>query len=317
MLSKAWSMGVLGLAVSSCGVERLDAGSIDDHAPASMDAGQAAREKALWLFGAPSNSFNLPCTLPASAELAGTWQGQFDSLKLTSGSSAIRIDVTGAYEGADGLCGTVTFGEGTTPPIATDPAAPPPGEPEQPPLFSVRFLEGFPYEFYEPGRQHVLRAVTDAGTDELVDAGLSTAAGAVDGNQIEFHITSRQPAKSWCNLQFSYRNTADIPGQNPFLSGPTMNCVPSNAFDEQSASNDACGVGYPIHGISCAQALYCIYQVCDCASFGANDKSPPHGCTVQMKNDLLFNLNLEGSAMSGTLSLSGAMAMSLHLTRVP
>lgn len=121
-----WATGALGLFGAGCGVQRLDAGTTSEPAPTFVDAGEAARERALWPFGPPSNSFDLPCTLPAPPELAGTWLGQLPSYKLPSGSSAIRIDITGAYEEADGLCGTVTFGEGSPPPVATDPSADPP-----------------------------------------------------------------------------------------------------------------------------------------------------------------------------------------------
>lgn len=327
-MPKTWrALAAVGLFGIACGVERLDAGSIDDHAPASTDAGAAAREKKLWPFGQPSNSFNLPCTRPAPPQLAGTWSGQFDSFELASGSSAIRVDVTGAYEDADGLCGTVTFGQGAAPPIATDPGAPPPGEPENPTapppgatdFRSGWFLEGFPYEFYEPGRQHFLRTVIDAGTAEVDDGGFSVIPGAVDGDHAKFHITGRQPIKSWCNLQFSYLITDNKPSQNILL-GPTASCVPPSALDDKSGSNnDYCGplTGIPIHGVSCTQALYCTFHYCDCGSDNVGNESPPHGCTVRMTNDFPFDLNLDGSAMAGTLTANGATVLPLHLTRVP
>lgn len=201
-----WVVGALGLLGTACGVQRLDAGSMSDGTPASSDAGEAARERQLWPYGPPSNSFGLPCTMPAPPELAGTWTGQFDSYKLASGSSAIRIDVKGAYEQSDGLCGTVTFGEGTAPPIATDPQAPPPGEPARPDVSAISaLLEGFPYEFAQPGRQHAVKTMgTDSGLLTFADAGLSSFPGAVDGDRVLFAITERQPFKSWCNLQSSY-----------------------------------------------------------------------------------------------------------------
>jgi hypothetical protein len=313
MLSRAC---VLGLLLSACGVERLDAGST-----ASTDAGEAAREKALWPLGPPSNSFNLPCTLPAPPELAGMWQGQFDSHQLASGSSAIRIDVGGAYEAAGGLCGTVTFGEGTAPPLATDPEAPAPGEPQSPSatlLAGVTLLEGFPYEFHAAGRQPVFKdTLPDGGLpSRLVDAGLTP--GAVEGNQVSFGITLRQPLKSWCNLQFSYllANYEASASQNLLLGGPQTNCIPLTALVDDGSRGTFCsGVGTNVQGVSCQQATYCVMRACNCVVSSIDNRSPPHGCTVLPASETRFSLTLDGSVLSGTVNLASAGLQPVHFTR--
>src|SRR5437762_854076 len=107
------SAGLVGLA---CGTTRLDAGSNGDGGISNADAGL----RGVPYLGTPSNSFELKCDQPAPDWLAGAWQGEFGAYALRSGSKAVRIEFTGA-DPQYGLCGTVTLGEGMTPPVATDP----------------------------------------------------------------------------------------------------------------------------------------------------------------------------------------------------
>jgi hypothetical protein len=301
----------------ACGVERLNAGSNTD--PGSEpDAGLS---RSLWPYGAPSNSFDLPCTLPAPDALAGTWQGEFDSYALPSGSRAIRIDITGAYLASDGLCGTVEFGNGDAPPVATDPEAPPPGQPampDPPPLAHLP-TEGFPFEFYE------------AGTP-VIDAGVSSfppGKPAVLGNRVRFGISLRQVYKSWCNLQLSYFVRPGMPSQSQLiLEGlPPMFCVPPDTFTD-GPGGLSCGGNIPgvtVQHVSCVQAEYCLLRACDCnsASFDPTDPKmpPPHGCTVLPSTELLagiatFDLTLDGATLSGNVTFPQNV-QSIHLTRSP
>lgn len=319
MPSRARAMGALALFVSACGIERLDAGAVKDHAPELPDGAVPVSEPPLWPYGAPSNSFNQPCTLPAPPELAGTWQGQFDSQKFHSGSSAIRIDVKGSFMQSDGLCGTVTFGEGTAPPVATDPKALPPGEPPNPaPGFATSPLEGFPYEFYQNGKRHVPNFVSnDGGPLRAVDAGFPDLPGAVEGNQVRFGVTLRQPLKSWCNLQLSYEVTGSGSAAQALLrGGSTTSCIPASAAETPDGT-DCGGVlsGVLFRDVSCAQAEYCVLHACDCNSWSYENMSPPHGCTVSPTNETAFILTVDGSTLSGTVTLSGYQTV--HLTRMP
>jgi hypothetical protein len=314
MTRTSWTASALALSLWACGVERLDAGSIDDHAPAPADAGEAASPMALWPLGPPSNSFDLACTLPAPPELAGTWQGILDVTHFPSGSRAVRIDFTGAYEGSDGLCGVVTLGQGNAPAIATDPEAPPPGEPANPdPSVLTTVIEGFPYEFRQAGRLRTINLVgVEGGLPVFVDAGLSAMPGAVDGNQVSFGISLRQPLKSWCNLQLSYRlKSAHNSVQNLLLGGAPMSCIPDTALDAAKGSYCDGGIsGVAVRGVSCAQAAYCILHTCDCDE--PIPTSPIHGCTVYPTGETSFMLALNGSVLSGAIVLKGLQT--LHLT---
>lgn len=318
MLRRAQAIGMLGLLVSACGIQRLDAGSKKE-----KDIGSAP-EPPLWPYGMPSNSFNETCSLPAPPELSGTWLGRFDSHRFASGSSVIRIEVLGAFDHPDGLCGTVTFGKGTPPLVATDPKAFPPGEPPDPdPSFGSSPLEGFPYEFYQPGRGRYFTITNlDGGVPEFVDAGLADATGAVDGDRVHFAVTLRQPMKSWCNLQFSYSLSGNNSAGQTILSGGTnMNCIPSTAIADDGQGDTQCfGVfaGVPFRGVSCAQAEYCALQACDCESASSGNRTPPHGCTIRMSGDAPFNLILNGANLSGTVTFSSAYTsetLAVHLTR--
>jgi hypothetical protein len=288
----------------------LDAGSNRGHEP---DAGPSPTR---WP-NAPSNSFELPCTLPAPDGLAGTWLGEFDTYALPSGSRAIRLDVTGAYQASDGLCGTVTFGNGDQPPVATDPEAPPPGQPAQPgspPLAQVP-TEGFKFEFFEAGTP-----VPDAGILPFVPG-----KPAVLGNRIRFGINLRQVYKSWCDLQLSYPVRPGTPTPSELLLEglPPVFCVPPDTFSD-GPGGTSCGgdlAGVTVLHVSCAQAIYCLLRACDCSSGPTDPKQPPpHGCTVFPTGSTAFDLTLDGASLSGNVSLPGDAqrdVQSIHLSRSP
>jgi hypothetical protein len=309
-MTRRWrTVGALALLLPACGVERLDAGS-----PGLTDA---QKQQLLWPFGAPTNSFDLPCTLPAPAAIAGTWQGQFDSMTLPMGSYAIRVDVTGAFDQPDGLCGKVTFGQSTPWSLATDPTAAPPGEPTNPDssIFS-RPVAGFPYEFYQPGKDD---------TSDLASKVMGPGVGPLsptpgfDGDHVHFAIAMRQPVKSWCNLQFSYvLDNETTVGQMRLLGGTKMGCIPTDALTlDASGGATSCGaVAAYVRGVSCMQAAYCSFKACDCDIANPDTSFRFHGCTVHIPGDTPFDLTLDGDELSGTISFVGnSQAQSIHLKR--
>lgn len=91
-----------------------------------------------------------------------------------------------------------------------------------------------------------------------------------------------------------------------------MSCIPTTALDYAPGGTNCPGTlsGISVYGVSCAQATYCVLHACDCESSSVDNKSPPHGCTVLENKDLLFNLTLDGSGLSGTMGVQR-----LHLTR--
>jgi hypothetical protein len=275
------TLGGAALVALACGTTRLNAGSNGDGGTAD-----AAPQGYVWR-GTPSNSFELKCDLPAPAWLAGVWQGEFDSYTLDSGSKAVRIEFTGSFELPNSVCGTVTFGEGVPPPVAADPKAPPPGGTGTP---SAPIIEGFAYEFY-------------AGSYPL-DAGAATPVG-IDDQRVRFGITLMQIYKSWCNLQVSYAQFdqpelgSTVPPINRFR------CVPPNAITLGWTGRHCGDSGLNIEWDSCAQALYCHIDVCDCGGWG---------CTVSPSSQgVAFDLSRAGTILSGNIALNGIEG--LHLTR--
>jgi hypothetical protein len=238
------TLGSAALVALACGTTRLNAGSNGDGGTPSADAGPRGLP---WL-GTPSNSFDQKCDLPAPDWLAGAWQGEFDAYTLPSGSKTIRIEFTGADQTPSAVCGRVTFGQGEPPPVATDPKALPPGANGS---LVTPIMEGFAYEF-----------VSSFGSVTSFDAGAPTAPG-VDDRRIRFGITLNQIYKSWCNLQLSYAqfDPSTIPG--PPLE-PLYSCVPRGAFSHGSDGRLCDAAPLTIVGASCAQALYCFLDVCDC-----------------------------------------------------
>jgi hypothetical protein len=290
--------GLVGLA---CGTTRLNAGS-------NGDGGTADWQRGVPYLGTPSNSFDEKCDLPAPDWLAGAWQGEFDAYTLGSGSKAVRIEFTGAREWNYEVCGTVTFGEGVPPPVATDPKALPPGTDSLTPPGPI--FEGFAYEFFIHG----------AYTPPF-DGGAPVPSSGVEDRRLQFGITLNQIYKSWCNLQLSYAqvdlsklDTRDYPT-------PLFRCLPRDAYP-QSYDGVLCDSGLVIHGASCAQGLYCVLDVCDCATVGGNPIGPVPGCTVNpYRVNTRFDLSLVGTTLSGNVVLvQGANVQNvegLHLTRAP
>jgi hypothetical protein len=294
----------------ACGVVRLDAGSVGD---GGRPDARSEIEGTLWS-GVPSNTFDLPCTLAAPDGFGGVWEGEFDSYDLPSGSRALRLQIDGAYEESDGLCGKVVFGKGEPPPMATDPTAPPPGAPW--PLDSQSRLrvgrvpvEGFVYEF------------ANVGTDPYAPdgGGALFAPAAVHGQRAQFAITFLQSYKSWCNLQPAYELAPGTQDPQHTLTGtsPRYGCLPPDVQSGMEGGLVCPGfVGSRLHGVSCVQATYCSGSVCDCLP-GLGPTSG--GCTVLPPALGLgtsnFDLTLSSDTLSGNIILIDGVE-SVHFTRV-
>jgi hypothetical protein len=277
----------------ACGTTRLDAGSNGDSGTPTVEAGLPG----VRYVGTPSNSFDdIKCDVPAPDWLAGAWQGEFDTYALRSGSKAVRIQFTGA-PGPNGLCGTVTFGEGVPPPIATDPQAPPPGENN---LNYGQIIEGFAYEFIAPGTAPS-------------DAGAPARPLGLEDQRVRFGITLNQVYKSWCNLQLAYWQVNPFKGN---LSNPPtklFRCAPEGAYAARP-NGSSCDSGFSVPGLSCTQNLYCFLDVCECnANYAA---AAELGCTVNPSDATEFDLSLAGTILSGNVALL-AGGTGMHLTRAP
>lgn len=287
------SLGGAGLVGLACGTTRLDAGSNGDSGTPTVEAGLPG----VRYVGTPSNSFDdLKCEVPAPDWLAGAWQGEFDAYMLPSGSRALRIQFTGA-PGPNGLCGTVTFGEGVPPPIATDPQAPPPGASSSK---YAQIIEGFEYEFIAPGTAPS-------------DAGAPARPLGLEDQRVRFGITLNQIYKSWCNLQLAYWQFNPSTGDLSNRPTTSFRCAPAGAYTAAHGSS-SCDSGFSVAGLSCAQNLYCFLDVCECnADYAA---AAELGCTVNPSDATEFDLSLAGTILSGSVVLLGG-STGMHLTRAP
>jgi hypothetical protein len=142
-----------------------------------------------------------------------SWTGYIEN-NTKPGSDALKL--TFATDAAGHAVGTITFGQGTPPPPATDPNV---GYPPayfvtgQPAYDTFSFVaEGYPYAF----------------------------SGTLDGNRLRFKAPLRQLWTDWCALQTAYPNRTCLPG-NDARTDPTQNkCENGNASTNQWTKVD-CG----------------------------------------------------------------------------
>jgi hypothetical protein len=262
----------------ACDGEKIDAGD-DEH-----DAGDHADLlRGNRLDGPVSNSFGIDCVGPIQVEYRGVFEGEFESHAFPSGSKKLSVNVQG--RGANGICGTIKFGEGEAPAEATDPAAPyAPGLPEDPAYYErstlsrAIFIEGFSYEFGRSG-------LASPPFPALPDPDPTRDMGPKD-------ITKAQPYKAWCNLQTAYPSPPNYPGVN----GTIYNCVPwgvsvglegcyVSPYDDPDTKFD----------VSCTQLTLCpiFASFCTCAEVG---------CTVAAffgPSEFYF----DGDELSGNIDL--------------
>lgn len=299
-------LGGIGLLGFACGTERLNAGSsVGADAGGSPDAGNV---HARYWPDAPSNSFDVPCTLPPPPSLAGAWEGAFDTYALPSGSKSVRVEITGAFMQSDGLCGTVTFGSGEPLPVATDAETAPPGAPNlaEAALAGRLPREGFGYEFNAPGTL-------------ALDGAVLLAKPAVKGDQVRFGINLKQSFKAWCNLQPAYLDDFGAPLSSSLFGA----CLPPEAFDPGSDARPCEGLNLMVRHASCAQAAFCVTGLCTCGTanpglsgLSASPSRAASGCTVPPTPSTMFALTLAGTALTGTVELPNTIE-TLRLTRLP
>ena len=290
----------LASIVTGCGAKVLDAGSNGDDPGGPVQGNRRS-------FPPPSHSFGCvpgradcwgqPCVGSPPGWLAGSWQGDFDSFTLPSGSKTltVHVDGRGRFPESTGVCGRVILGQGAAPPLPTDPEALPQGASIDQNRWSRMPHEGFVYEFYPPS--------------EFRDS------TPMPGQVVSFGLFAAQLYKAWCELQLSY------PQGNSF--GDAYGCLPPSMG--RGSGTLGCGWegGCCLHGapnggdsrpVSCAQLVLCKEdRVCDCSDTG---------CTIQIDTtfardpDLLFNLDVDGESASGSAVLDGVVH-ALSLRRVP
>jgi hypothetical protein len=302
MTKLATYLAYLALAsvLTGCGANVLDAGSNGDDPAGTVQGNRRS-------FPPPSHSFGCvpgredcwgqPCLGSPPSWLAGSWEGEFDSLTLPSGSKTLTVhfDGRGRFEDSPGVCGRVIFGQGAAPPLPTDPEALPQGTSIDQNRWSRLPTEGFIYEFYP--------------SSELTDS------TPMPGQVVSFGLFAAQVYKAWCEIQFSYPQRAS--------SGDAYGCLPPSSGWGSGALGCGSEGNCCLHGapnlddsrpVSCAQLLLCNEDpACDCSGTG---------CTIDIDTihsrdaDLLFNLDVDAETASGSAVVDGTID-ALSLRRIP
>jgi hypothetical protein len=252
-----------GVLLVGCAGRAVDVGS--NHDTVIEDAGPG---------GWPSLA---ACQTADQLPIVGTWQGYMEKTNLPSRSDAVKLVISAAN--ASHVCGTITMGTGTPPPVPTDPDHPsipgvvPDGGPMPPP--------------------------NSVGGAYLIDGSpLTILNGKPSLPRLQFEANPNQFWKPWCELQTPYLREGQ---ENEWY------CVPLNTQGETSWTPETgCVLGPFDRGVpvDCNKAALCsIAQVCTCTSTG---------CTVSgAEGGLQFDLRLTGDELNGH-----GPGSDMYLTRV-
>jgi len=203
-------------------------GSLDSETDASADTGTTSTT--------PSTDVStLPIGPGADAQKSGTpgalatWTGYVENFSFGSGSD--RIQLAFASDSAGQVSGTVTLGDGTAPPPATDPAVGYPPGMNTKILMPASYLEGSTF---------------------------TIKTGSLQSNRLRFSIDAVELWAGWCALQAPPSDGSDI-------------CVPnwggeSNADQTVCILHGPAGESLPI---DCVKWNLCFMsRVCKCSAAG-------------------------------------------------
>ncbi|HMI83011.1 MAG TPA: hypothetical protein VK550_02900 [Polyangiaceae bacterium] len=247
-----WILGCMSAALLiGCAAKSVDVGS--NHATVLEDGGPG---------GWPSLA---ACQSDTQLPIVGTWNGYMERTTLPSRSDAVTLVIAAAN--ASHVCGTITFGTGTPPPVPTDPnSGQIPGITDGGPAsnYGGYLIDGYP---------------------------LTILNGRASLPRLQFEANASQFWKPWCELQTPYlQEGAD-----------RWSCVPLNVRGETTYSLDTgCLLGGVDGGASvpvdCAKATLCT-QTCSCTATA---------CTVSGEGGgLLFDLRVTGDAIDGSDASGG------------
>jgi hypothetical protein len=216
------------------------------------------------------------CVDQSDLPIVGKWNGyvgRFQNLVAD-----FQVDIRGA-SAAGGLCGTITFKPGTTPP-------PPPvdfekGYPIEPmytfPVFGPPLIDGFVFTLVE---------------------------GRAQGTRVAFGVAMKQPWQTWCEHQPSYLWQPD---------GSDYNCLPNwggGGTDGQRVNETDCflssgGTNQDVT-INCGRWMLCATEhVCVCN---------PARCVANQQSSQQWELDFAGDEATGTVTGYGSPVL---LARVP
>ncbi len=279
-----------GVLVLACSGQGLDVGSNRD--PANL-GGKGGSGGSGGSAGAQTNQVPLPtwpdagaCAMPGNLPIAGVWEGRMPAISnLLPDDTPVRVTIGGTLE--TGPCGNVVYGEGSTPPPATDPEARyPSAEFDYPgPLFIGPESDGFgggPSQWGPmPGNPY---SILEASTES---------------SRVQFKTALNELWKGWCVLQTPLE--AGVPDTN-------YAC----AYNGGRMGSDVCfhnnpktGLGEPI---GCFKFSACQGNlICTC---NANECAANEGYSTD------FDLQFAGDQAYGTLITIWGNRVEISLQRV-
>jgi hypothetical protein len=244
-----------------CAGKAVDVGS--DHSSITEDGGPG---------GWPTLA---ACKSGDQLPIVGTWAGYMEMANLPSRSDAVKLVISAAN--AEHVCGTITFGTGTPPPVPTDPDnGNIPGFGDGGPIsdYGSYLIDGFPLT--------------------ILNAKASLP-------RLQFETNGSQFWKPWCERQTPYLRAG---------STDEWHCVPLDANGSVTYTPaTGCLLGTLDNGtpVNCAKANLCGGAgACSCSATG---------CTVSgLGGGMQFDLRVTGNEIHGPGLNSHA---DMHLTRVP
>jgi hypothetical protein len=196
--------------------------------------------------------------------LVGTWQGYAEAFTFPSGSDAIRLVVTQAADGS--IESTVTYGQGTPPPPASDPDVGYPPGADWADHDGTWLVEGFPFTVTHP---------------------------SFDGTRLRIQTASTEVWKGWCALQTptSAGEPCGVYGCLPnWPSVATVNAT-TTFTDPSSGATETVDYGRSV-------LCHLPGQPCSCSATACTvDLSTP--------GDWSFDMQLTGAKLDRTMSGNG------------
>jgi hypothetical protein len=310
----------MAVVMMGCNGQILDVGNDDGGAGASMggaspnDAKDAASilkttpicdapvvdtPQAAW----PDADACAAAAIGVQSEIVGVWEGHSEDVSFNPVKS-YRLEILAASEGG-AICGRLTFGEGTVPPLSDDPSA------LYPPWVGSR-------DTYQiTVRNYSYPQLMDGATYTLV-------AGALNDSELRFRVSPNEQYAEWCSLQSSYRQSySDSYNCNPEQFGASYtkgDRVMTSLNDETMLIQ----IGDVEVQYSTAQLALCneTFGVCACDSCHCTARNPEAANISNGEWPYNFDLTFNGDEATGTVFDDGmgpaamTTAVLLRLNRV-
>jgi len=239
------------------------------------------------------------CQAAPDLSMAGTWEGYVENYAFFSGSDAVRVVIGGTNAGS-GVCGTVTLGQGTPPPLGSDPDVGYPSDLDS----RSELVDDLPANDFKDYRP------AEGFAYEMLN-------GSVEGKRVRFQLAYGEFWKGWCGLQ---RTTYWSASFQTYSCAPDFMCFDRTCF--VSGGTGAGGVGgappdssggSDLEGGTGIQVDFVKAALCGNGDWtcACNVTS----CTWQTRPSLTFDVQFDVLEASGSVMLSSTLH-NVHLHRV-